>query len=222
MTNISATDTPHIDIGFRPLSYFESLDPTTVIVSSILGEERRKDVIERLATGNYDPHVWGEWLTESKLDDSIRQMIGQSHPKFMGGEYLPSLDEDEIEIARIVCASVTQDVTSVRACRKGKRIYYRVVDEHEGEYQMARSWSSQPLTLGELIHLINCTDRVDDSMANGLVFSIIDWNLESNPDAESLRGFISVSSNFYLELASYFDHAINRYLDGEDSEEESE
>ena len=42
----------------------------------------------------------------------------------MGGEYLPPLEDDEIEIAQYVYASVTQDVTSIRARRCGKRIRY--------------------------------------------------------------------------------------------------
>ena len=60
------------DYGFRPTSYFEDLDPTTIVVASILGEERRKDVQARIASSDFDPFVWGEWLTESKLEDDIR------------------------------------------------------------------------------------------------------------------------------------------------------
>jgi hypothetical protein len=33
------------------------------------------------------------------------------------GEYLPTLEENEIE--RIICGSITQDVTNVRARRSG-------------------------------------------------------------------------------------------------------
>jgi len=214
------------NFGYRPASYFDKLDPQTVIVASILGEERRKDVLERLQSGNFDPLVWSEWITESRLDDSTRDLIGQCHPKYMGGEYLDVLEDNEIEIARIVCASVTQDVTSIRAWRKGKRIAYRVVDEHEGIFELERKWSARPLTLGELIRLINNSDRDGDSMANGLVFSILDWCLDSSNDPEGLRGFITVSSCFYPELARYFNEAIDQYLDGEpegaeeDSEEE--
>jgi len=201
------------DYGYRPASYFDNLDPNTLVVASILGEERRKDVRERLATGDFDPLIWGPWLTESKLDDSIRQLIGQTHPWFMGGEYLPALEQDEIEIARIVCASATQDVTSIRARRRGGRIYYRVVDEMEGAFRVVKSWSLKPLTLGELIGLIACSDREGDTMRNGLVFSIIDWHIYSHGDPKDMLGFISVSSCFYSDLKRYYDEAIERYLD---------
>ena len=84
MTKHATRDASGYDYGYRPSSYFGHLDPNTLIVASILGEERRKDVQERLASGNFDPLVWGPWITESKLDDATRKLIGQAHPRFMG------------------------------------------------------------------------------------------------------------------------------------------
>ena len=214
MTTPVARHPSGFDYGFRPASYFDNVDRKTLIVASILGEERRKDVQERLASGDFDPLVWGPWLTESKLDNATRKLIGQAHPRFMGGEYLPALEHDEIEIARVVCASLMQDVTSVRARRRGERIYYRVVDEHEGRFELARSWSLKPLTLADLIRLINFSDREEDTMANGLVFSIIDWHIYGHGNPENMRGFISVSSSFYPELTRYFEEAIGQFLAG--------
>jgi hypothetical protein len=43
-------------------------------------------------------------------------------------QYLPTVKEDEVEIARICIESTTYDVTSVYAKRSGRRIHYRVVD----------------------------------------------------------------------------------------------
>jgi hypothetical protein len=110
------------DYMYRPESYFANLDAETLVVGSILGEERRKDVRRRLASGEADPLVREEWLTESKLEPSTRLLLGGIHPAFMGGEYLPQFGQNEIEIARIVLASVTQDVISIRARRSDKRI----------------------------------------------------------------------------------------------------
>ena len=92
------------DYMYRPESYFENLDAETLVVSSILGEERRKDVGRRLASGEVDPLGREEWLTESKLEPSTRLLLGGIHPAFMGGEYLPQFGQNEIEIARIVLA----------------------------------------------------------------------------------------------------------------------
>ena len=202
------------DFGYRPASYFEDLDRNTLIVASIFGEERRKDVQDRLESGDFDPIVWGEWLTETKLDESTRELIGRVHPAFMGGEYLPDFREDEIEIARIICASVTQDVTSIRARRSGKRISYRIVDEHENKFIVSKKSSPQSLTMQELIDLINGSKQLEDEKEGGIIFSIMNWNLENVIDPSTLRGFISVASSFYPELARYYAGEIDRYVDG--------
>jgi hypothetical protein len=213
-----------LDYNFRPLSYFHDLDPEVLVVSSILGEERRKDVQARLASGNVDPAVWGEWLTESKLDDSTRQLIGSFHPRFMGGEYLPQFGQNEIEIVRIVLASVTQDVISIRARRVGKRIAYRVVDEYETEFALAKKTSAEPLSLRQVIRFIDGTGHAEETECSGLVFSVLEMNIEGSGDPESLRGFVEVSSNFYPELGGYYQAATDRYLDQFvlDDEEEDE
>jgi hypothetical protein len=71
----------------------------------------------------------------------------------MGGEYLPARRETEVEIARINIDSTTSDVTSVYAKAGKDRIFYRVVDEYDGDTlteKRARS-SKRPLSLGELV-----------------------------------------------------------------------
>jgi hypothetical protein len=201
------------DYGFRPTSYFDNLDPTTLIAASILGEERRKDVLERIASGDFDPVVWGEWLTESKLDGPTRLQIGAAHPALMGGEYLPSFDGEEIEIARVVLASVTQDVISVRASRSGDRIKYRVVDEYDAKFTLTKDWSFKPLTFAELIHLIDGAQHEDDEHTGGAVFSHVHYYCLDLCEFESIRTFIDVSSSFYPEVASYYKQVIIEYLD---------
>lgn len=180
---------------------------------------------ERLESEDFDPAVWGEWLTNSKLDDHTRKLTGGVHPALMGGEYLPQLDQNEIEIVRIVLASTMQDVISVRARRSGQRIAYRVVDEHENEFALPRKSSTAPLSLDQLIGFIDGTNHAEDSQGNGLVFSVLDMNIEGSGDPESLRGFVSVSSVFYPDLRKYYDAETDQYLDQfrvEDDEDEDE
>ncbi|MEI8168834.1 MAG: hypothetical protein WCG50_04105 [Rhodoferax sp.] len=201
-----------LNYAFRPTSYFQDLNPTTLIVSSILGEERRKDVQQRLAAG--DSFAGEDWLTESKLEDSTRQIVGSLHPAYMGGEYLPSIANEEIEIARIVLASVTQDVISIRAKRTKKNISYRVVDEYDGVFVTTKKWSAQPLTLKQLIKFIDETYQEECDGEGGLVFSILGMNIDASGDAECMRGFVDVKSSFYPELGRYYALEIDSYLDG--------
>jgi hypothetical protein len=198
-----------LDYQFRPASYFDNLNAATVVLASILGEERRKDVQARLASGDFDPLVWGDWLTDSRLDESTRTLIGGFHPAFMGGEYLPKLAEEEIEIARVVLASTTQDVISIRAQRRGKRIYYRVVDEYETDYKLKPGWSLKPLTLRQLISLI---DGAEADEVTGLVYPVIDMNCAGGAEPDSLHHFVSVKSNFYAYVSTYYDRTTEEYL----------
>ena len=74
----------------------------------------------------------------------------------MGGEYLPDLKQDEVEIARITIASTTQDVTSVFVRRGKRRTYYRVVDEYGGDpIWQEHSHVDPPADAGELEAFFN-------------------------------------------------------------------
>jgi hypothetical protein len=56
----------------------------------------------------------------------------------MGGEYLPDYEQGEVEIARLVLASTTQDVYSVRARWVGSVLRYHIVDEYETDWYLTR------------------------------------------------------------------------------------
>lgn len=202
---------------FRPASYFERIDSRTLLLSSINGEHRRRDVEQRLDAGDFDPVVWGEWLTEGSLDPETRSMFSSVHPGMMSGEYLPPMGQEDIEIARVVLASVTGDVISIRARRNGDGISYLVVDEYETEYQLTRDHSDRPLTLGELIDLINTAVRDEDEITGGLAVSHVVWHCE-NGMGDDMRGFVRVESAFYPELNRFFDTVLDEYLDRYDEE----
>jgi len=70
----------------------------------------------------------------SSLDDESRRSLGQIHPTFMGGEYLPNYRRQEVAIARIELESTTSDVISLRATSAGALIKYSLVDEYETEF----------------------------------------------------------------------------------------
>ena len=124
-------EVPGIDLDFRPRSYFWPLGIETHLLARVKGAERRAALRQQIAAGRQEPIP--DVLVRSSLSETERLAIGNLHPAYMGGEYLPDLGQNEVEIARITIASVTQDVTSVLACRGKRRIYYRVVDEYEGE-----------------------------------------------------------------------------------------
>jgi hypothetical protein len=98
----------------------------------------------------------------------------------MGGEYLPALLEDEVDIARISLASVTADQISVRAQRVAEGIAYRIVDEYADlgpGYVCHPNWTRRPLTLGELVASI---DAAQDS--GGAAMSAFIYNAQGGWD----------------------------------------
>ena len=139
-----------IDQLYRPTNYFWAYDRGIKLASNIKGAER-KALYERLLKEG-DSGACDELLTQSALTVEQRRRANV-HPAFMGGEYLPDCDPNEVEIARITIASTTQDVTCVYAKRVAGGIDYRVVDEYEGmtlDDETARR-TTEPMALSELV-----------------------------------------------------------------------
>src|SRR5262245_37315037 len=107
-------DASRYRFDYRPTSYWNTPDPTVGILSTIKGEERKRLVRELLHEGQMEELE--DWMVEN-LTDEERQALGRIHPSFMGGEYLPDLEDYEVEIARVSLASTTADVISIRARR---------------------------------------------------------------------------------------------------------
>ena len=157
-----------IDLQFRPQDYWDCADPLTAILGNIKGENRRQ-MARDFITGSA-AELLGEIdsdLLADTVDDGIRRELGSLHPSWMGGEYLPDYLPGEVEIARIVLASVTQDIISVRSRRRlgGTRILYRIVDEYQDEpenrFTCNPKSSVGPLSLYELIGLIDRVGHAD-------------------------------------------------------------
>ena len=111
MTIRTADPIANIDLNFRPESYFWPLGLEKHLLTRIKGAERRAALEQLLDSGSHDEIP--AFLASSALTDADRAALGQIHPAFMGGEYLPDLLAHEVMIARITIASTTQDVTCV-------------------------------------------------------------------------------------------------------------
>ena len=180
--------------GFRPTNYFWAHDHGIRLASNIKGAER-KAMYERLVREG-DTEAADEILRQATLTTEQRRLSGSIHPAFMGGEFLPDCQTDEVEIARITIASTTQDVTSVYAKRVPEGIEYRVVDEYDGETLDGEpnARTDQPMTLSELLE-----------------FFLTAWDLRLVLAANfqcrvypkhDVKGFVCASSIFYAEFGS--------------------
>jgi hypothetical protein len=209
-----------IDLDFTPTSYFRERDLHLTLPSDILGKARR-DIARRLEAEGED--VPPEFLA-GVLSDDDRTAIGRIHPMFMGGEYLPPLRRGEVEIARISLESVTADQISVRARRIGGRISYSIVDEYGDDgcinYAPHPRTSRAPLSMRQLVAMLDGACE-----HGGAVMSHTVWHVENVGPPEEYRHFVSVESDFYPDLGSYYEGRFDLYLESvaqkeEDAEQE--
>ncbi|MGO8827730.1 MAG: hypothetical protein ACLQT5_00645 [Steroidobacteraceae bacterium] len=195
-----STNLDGIDLHYRPTSYFWPISLEKHLLARVKGAER-KALLKRLIVADRLDEI-PEFLTRSALTEDERKAQAYIHPSLMGGEFLPDIGEQEVEIARITLRSVTQDVKSVYARREGGRIHYRVVDEYDGMTLSDRTHhiSDQPLTLREL-------ETFFDGAWN--VYRSLDFLIdEGNSDVESMLVFAAASSAFYPQLGELYERRI--------------
>jgi hypothetical protein len=206
-----------IDLDFTPAGYFAFRDLHLALPSDIKGQARRTLARQLAAEGRELPRD----LAAPELSAEDRQMWGAIHPALMGGEHLPPMKRDEVEIARISLKSVTGDQISVRARRQSDRVVYSIVDEYEGEngdYELHPKTSGKPLSMRQLIELL---DRACER--GGAVMSPVVWQVEDGTSSiDDMRGFVTVESDFYPDLGAYYEARFERYFAERAEEAENE
>ncbi len=203
-----------IDLNFRPTSYADFDDPVSLALNGIKGQMRREMARDMLTAEGEQRAVYDavlgpideEVLSERASSEFTHRLNHSLGPSWMGGEYLPDLRNREIEIARIVLASTTMDVFSVRARLRSERYHYSIQDEYETQFKVHPRTSRKPLTLGALIGLIDSAEGVDlESDGRSLVdvWWWRQWECGYHSPQEC-TDFAWVESEQYPELAEYF------------------
>jgi hypothetical protein len=186
---------------YQPIDYFWANDRGIRLASNIKGANR-KLLFEGLVNEG-DPGASNPIFMQSSLSAVQRRAVN-THPAFMGGEYLPDCRVAEVEIARIAIASTTQDVTCIYAQRLEHGIGYRAVDEYDGMTldDVTTTVMDRPMQLSELVqffmHAWNLCEVLEANFA------------EHGYPIGRVKGFIvDASSSFY----SQFGQAIDKHVD---------
>ena len=138
----------------------------------------------------------------------------------MGGEYLPDYLPTEVEVARIDLQSIMRDAISIRACRDPKGSRYRVVDEYETPFVLARETSRRAFTLKELIGFIDRSRQPELSRGLATCYNKLNADFDGR---ESLQHFTQLSSDFYPQLGEHYGHVFEEWVrKGEKTEDEVE
>jgi hypothetical protein len=205
-------DFERIDYTYRPESYLIVSDPLQAIALNVKGTRRRQMIRDYLDAGAIDDLEQG--LLVDCLTEEDRASLGKIHPSFMGGEYLPDYVEGEVEIARIELQSTTADVISIRAKNDGDRIEYSVVDEYETDFNVSPKISERPLTLAELIGLI---DGASEEGSLGLYYTQMNYEggERSIEWLDQMRHFTRVESVFYPQLNLRYEKILSLWYENE-------
>ena len=78
-----SADTPVIDLGYRPQSYFWPITHDTHVIAAIKGERRRSEIRNAYDADRVTP-LDALYATPT-LPDEHRLALGRLHPSFMGG-----------------------------------------------------------------------------------------------------------------------------------------
>lgn len=207
---------PPIDLNYRPAGYFWPMSLAYHLLGTVKGTRRRQHILELIEKGHLD-EIEG-WVAQESVTEPTRKALGKVHPSLMGGEFLPDLRKNEIEIARISLMSVTGDVISIRATRGKSRIRYRICDEYgderlrygdESSPDVAKRTSNRPLTLDELEKFI------EDA---GAGMDYVRQNLSAGTDPEYLVCFLTATSPYYPALTELYYTRFDELIEAEDSD----
>jgi len=194
---------------FRPISYFGPKGLKDHYGTTIKGQKRKELVQENIEIENV-PGV----IKSQSLSEGLISTFGSIHPSYMSGEYLPDLEKDELEIARIIAKNATEDVTSIRVKYINDKYNYIIVDEYQDElaleYIFSPTGSDQTLTFRQLINLIDSCVVKEISQSEihhvGLVLGDLEQMYNYDDDIED---FFKVESVFYKEISQYYAERIN-------------
>lgn len=200
-----------INYAQRPQSYWDDQDLPRALLRNVKGTQRRLMITDYWKQGRL-PELHEELLKDT-LSEDVRERLGRIDLAFMGGEYLPDYKATEVEIARMELASTTSDVISIRAMRDPEGIRYRIVDEYETEFRQPFETSHRPLSLQQLIELIEVSD--DPHVTGSLALAYNDMNAEGSSRA-AMRDFTVITSEFYPQLYEHFEHVFDDWVSEEE------
>jgi hypothetical protein len=177
-------------LEYRPSGYFAPW--SACAIATILRAGRRA----ALRAGDRETAaVDAEAAARVTLDEADRRALARIDASLADGEFLPTLQPYETEIARITLASTTHDVTAVYACQRKDGVFYRVVDEYGGRTLSAHRtrFSRRPLTLRELAALVASACPVLAALAA----TVADARPGSAAEPSLVGYAVSASSEFY-------------------------
>jgi hypothetical protein len=129
--------------------------------------------------------------------------------------YEQARDEDEwVALAVIMLESTLSDTILVVAVPDGDGWRFEVVDEYETAYALEPSRADEPLTLRELIELIDSATMVGEGLPPGVIYGVLALNeLIGSGELEDAR-FVHVHSPLYPGLQEHYERQVVDWVMG--------
>ena len=214
MSTLIPTVTQAFDFEFRPATYWPASRTREQLLSRIKGRVRRQMAAAALVDGGV--RALNAFLARESLPDGERRAWGRLHPWCMGGEFLPDLGANEVEIACLSLASTLNDQISIRARAAKGHIRIFAVDEYATEYRPTHRRAQRPLSLRELIAFIDSTHYLVDEYAFGLFWSATRFNYDhGDMSPEEAGDFVTIGSVLYPELGDYYGTCVAKWVAAE-------
>jgi hypothetical protein len=107
--------------------------------------------------------------------------------------------------------SALSDVISIEARPLARRrIEFRIRDENEDTYRWSPSNAKQPLSLRELIILM---DSAKGPTGKGLVRGPLNYNCVGGAKPPEFARFVEVTSKFYADLVRHYQAEVLRWIE---------
>jgi hypothetical protein len=198
-----------INYRFRPKSYIDAGDPLQAILKNVQGSRRRRIIHDFFAAGRLEELT--DAILLDVLSDEQRAWLGAVHPSFLEGEYLTAYRVGEVEIARIELQSTTADVISVRAQPANIRFVYSICDEYESKFTVSPASSIRPLTLAELIGMI---DNAGFRESLGIDYTVRNYEggTRTAERLDALKTFTRVESTFYPQITVHYRRLVQSWF----------
>jgi hypothetical protein len=203
------------DLSWRPVSYSDFPDPLAAILNGVAGQQRR-EMIRDMLSGEHRQDLVSilgpldDGLLAERAEEAFVRTLSQSAgPAWLGGEYLPRSRPGEVELARVALASVTSDVMALRGRWSGGRYHYRMVDEYGTDFHLCRKTSRRPLTLGQVIEVLETAGSADwETDGKGMVVTWWEQQRGYGDTLTDATDFAWVESDLYPDLGPwYLSHA---------------
>lgn len=178
-----------IDLEYKPKTYFSPQPLVTYLVEQVKNAAIRERLDLLLSEGRIEEIK--QLLDDGGITTNSIRHLESIHPMLMGGNYLPNMDEGEVEIARIEIASTTHDVTCLFAKMDNGRIRFRVVDEYGGDTLNSPTevTTDEPMNLKEMTEFF---------LSAWSLIEVLEMNFDGQLDPA--LAFFKAKSRFYPEF----------------------